>query len=74
MDGIPSIVAAPICALEAEQKLRGYLAGFRNAPVPPEAQSDAYWQGWHNGRRAGGHTDQEAIQVALALDLLNDRF
>ena len=74
MAHVPRSVASDVHALEAEQKLRGYLAGFRNTPVPPDAQSAAYWQGWRNGRRAAGHTDQEAVQVALALDLLNARF
>lgn len=62
----PLTDASQLEALDANEKVEGYLDGFSGEPEPGDNRSLSYWHGWRNGAVDGGFVKKDAAQALLA--------
>lgn len=66
----PITTVIELGALDDDEMVEGYRAGFLNAPEPGSDKSKSYWHGWRNGMVDGGHAPIDCAQTILAREIV----
>lgn len=73
IDRVPVTTLAELDALNSDEMVEGYLAGFYGEAEPGNNRSKAYWHGWRNGTADRTKTSDWAQQELARLIVARSR-
>lgn len=69
----PLSTAADLAALDADECLDGYRAGWDDATAPGSDKSKSYWHGWRNAQIDKGRLPPDEASAMFAREVVSEQ-